>query len=169
MALVVMSRRRMPLPWRPALLRHLHELLMTGLTRETGRFRSHEVEIVRESGPDRGKTVFKPPHALRVPELLEQLVGGLDPGQDAFLQAGRFHYEFQSIHPFTDGNGRLGRLLSTALARQGWDSGGFYLAPAVKRAGATYYLALRAVRPDYQTEPRDFLRPWLLRVHRNTA
>ncbi len=135
---------------------------MAGLTRETGCFRTHEVEIVRESGPDRGKTVFKPPHALRVPELIQKLVATLDPAADPFLQAGRFHYEFQSIHPFADGNGRLGRLLSTALARQGWDSDGFYLSPAVKRAGAAYYLALRAVRPNYQSEPRDFLRPWLL-------
>jgi Fic family protein len=152
----------LPLPWQPALLRHLHELLMAGLGRERGCFRSHEVEIVRESGPERGQTVFKPPHVLQVPELLEELLLSLDPDADPFLQAGRFHYEFQSIHPFSDGNGRLGRLLSTALARQGWMGGGFYLAPAVKRAGAAYYLALRAVRPDYQSEPRDGLRPWLL-------
>ncbi len=152
----------LPLPWPPALLRHLHELPMTGLGRETGCFRGHEVEIVRESGPERGQTVFRPPHALRVPELVEELLGTLDPDEDPFLQAGRFHYEFQSIHPFSDGNGRLGRLLSTALARQGWNGEDFYLAPAVKRAGPAYYLALRAVRPDYQSEPRDGLRPWLL-------
>ncbi len=152
----------LPLPWRPAMVRHLHELLMTGLGREGGRFRSHEVKIVRESGPDRGKTVFEPPHALRVPELLGKLLERLDPDEDPFLQSGRFHYEFQSIHPFADGNGRMGRLLSTALARRGWRGDGFYLAPAVKRAGPAYYLALRAVRPDYQSEPRDGLRPWLL-------
>ena len=125
----------LPLPWRPAMLRHLHELLMTGLGREGGRFRSHEVKIVRESGPDRGKVVFEPPHALRVAELLAELLERLEPDADPFVQAGWFHYEFQSIHPFADGNGRMGRLLSTALARRGWGGEGFYLAPAVKRAG----------------------------------
>lgn len=154
--------RGLPLPWRPALLRHLHALLMKGISPEAGLARRHPVEIVRESGPDRGQTVFKPPHPLRVPELLAELLAGLDPAEDPFLQAGRFHYAFQSIHAFADGNGRLGRILSTALARRGWEGRGFYLAPAIKRAGSAYYLALRAVRPDYQSEPRDGLRPWLL-------
>ena len=135
---------------------------MAGIVREAGALRKHTVAIVRESGPARGETVFAPPHPLRVPELLEALLETLDPDEDPFLQSGRFHYEFQSIHPFGDGNGRLGRVLSTILARRGWAAAGFYLAPALRRAGARYYLALRAVRPDYQSEPADGLRPWLL-------
>lgn len=150
------------LPWSESLLRHLHGLLMAGLGGEAGSYRRHAVQIVRESGPGRGEPVFTPPHAARVPELLQQLLARLAPDADPFLQAGRFHYEFQSIHPFGDGNGRLGRLLSTALARQGWGGKGFYSEPAIRRAGPAYYLALRAVRPDYQSEPRDGLRPWLL-------
>jgi len=150
------------LPWSESLLRHLHGLLMAGLSAEAGDYRRHAVQIVRESGPGRGEPVFRPPHAARVPELLRELLASLEPAADPFLQAGRFHYEFQSIHPFSDGNGRLGRLLSTALARQGWAGAGFYCEPAIRRAGAAYYLALRAVRPDYQSEPRAGLRPWLL-------
>ncbi len=150
------------LPWREALLRHLHGLLMQGLSAEAGSYRRHAVRIVRAAGPERGEQVFAPPHAARVPELLGGLLESLDPGEDPFLQAGRFHYEFQSIHPFADGNGRLGRLLSTALARRGWQGTGFYCEAAVQRAGAAYYLALRAVRADYQSKPRDGLRPWLL-------
>lgn len=152
----------LPATWSLGLIRHLHELLMAGVARQPGALRGHPVKIVRESGPRRGETVFEPPHPLQVPELLAALLDTLDPEEDPFLQSGRFHYEFQSIHPFGDGNGRLGRVLSTALARRGWDARGFYLAPAVRRAGAAYYLALRAVRPDYQSEPRDGLRPWLL-------
>lgn len=150
------------LPWSESLLRHLHGLLMDGLSNEAGSTRQHAVQIVRESGPGRGEAVFTPPHAARVPELLRELLAQLTPEADPFFQAGRFHYEFQSIHPFSDGNGRLGRLLSTALARQGWQGTGFYIEPAIRRAGPAYYLALRAVRPDYQSEPRDGLRPWLL-------
>lgn len=152
------------LPWRPGLIRHVHGLLLapgTGVA-GGGDYRAHPVQIVRESGPERGRVVFAPPHPARVPALMESLLDGLDPGADPFLQAAVFHYEFQSIHPFADGNGRLGRLLSTALARRGWAGRGFYVAPAVKRAGAGYYLALRAVRPDYQSEPRNGLRPWVV-------
>lgn len=149
-------------PWSESLLRHLHGLLMAGLSGEAGSTRRHAVRIVRESGQGRGEAVFTPPHAARVPELLHDLLAQLAPEADPFLQAGRFHYEFQSIHPFSDGNGRLGRLLSTALARQGWQGAGFYIEPAIRRAGSAYYLALRAVRPDYQSKPRDGLRPWLL-------
>lgn len=161
-ALEFVDGEPLALPWREALLRHLHGLLMLGLNAEAGSYRRHAVRIVREAGPARGEQVFAPPHTARVPELLGELLASLDPAEDPFLQAGRFHYEFQSIHPFADGNGRLGRLLSTALARRGWAAAGFYCEPAVRRAGAGYYLALRAVRTDYQSEPRDGLRPWLL-------
>jgi Fic family protein len=148
------------LPWRPGLIRHLHGLLLGA--RSGGDFRAHPVQIVRESGPERGQVVFAPPHPARVSALMERLLEALDPASDPFQQAAVFHYEFQSIHPFADGNGRLGRLLSTALARRGWTGRGFYVAPAVKKAGAGYYLALRAVRPDYQTAPRNGLLPWIV-------
>lgn len=161
-ALRFVDEEALVLPWSASLLRHLHGLLMSGLSGEAGSYRRHAVQIVRESGPGRGEPVYTPPHAARVPELLQALLAQLAPDADPFLQAGRFHYEFQSIHPFSDGNGRLGRLLSTALARHGWGGRGFYCEPAIRRAGAAYYLALRAVRPDYQSEPRDGLRPWLL-------
>jgi len=148
-------------PWTPALLAQLHGRVMEGLGAEAGRLRGGEARIVKESGTGAGRVVFKPPHALRVPELLERLCEGFGE-EDPFLEAGRFHYEFQSIHPFRDGNGRVGRLASCALARRGWRSAGFHLAPAVQRAGKAYYLALRAVRLDYEEEPREGLLPWLL-------
>lgn len=152
--------------WSPRALRHLHGLLMGGLSADVGVWRRREVRIVRESGSGAGRPVFTPPHPLRVPELMEALLArareDLSAGEDPFLAAGRFHYEFQSVHPFTDGNGRLGRLLATQLARHGWDGEGFHLEPAVRRAGAGYYLALRAVRPDFESEPAAGLAPWLL-------
>ncbi|MBC8365777.1 Fic family protein, partial [bacterium] len=114
-------------------------------------------------GEGAGKTVFHPPHPARVGELLEELMlETLEIDEDPLLAAGRFHYEFQSIHPFEDGNGRVGRLLTTSLARRGWSSAGFHLEPAIRRAGSGYYLALRAVRGDYEEVGEQGLMPWLI-------
>lgn len=151
-----------PRDWNLSLVRHLHALVMDGLAGAPGRLREREVKIVKESGEDAGKAVFHPPHPARVGELLEDLLADCGAsGEDPFLMAGRFHYEFQSIHPFEDGNGRVGRLLSTHLARRSWAAGGFHLEPAIRRWGSAYYLALRAVRVDYEEEGERGLDPWL--------
>jgi len=145
------------------LIRHLHALVMEGLGTGPGMLRDREVKIVKESGPEAGRAVFHPPHPARVRELLEDLLTTLDQdSEDPLLQAGRFHYEFQSIHPFEDGNGRVGRLLTTWLAGRGWDSAGFHLEPSIRRWGPGYYLALRAVRSDYEDQGAHGLDPWLL-------
>ncbi|MDP6797052.1 MAG: Fic family protein [Candidatus Krumholzibacteria bacterium] len=147
-------------------LRHLHQLISRGQGK-SGEFRNHPVEIVRESGPGAGEAVFRPPHHSRVPALMEDLLEQsrrqAEEGMNPFVLAGLFHYEFQSIHPFSDGNGRVGRILTTFLARQGWDSEDFYLAPALRKAGSAYYLALRSVRRDYEEEAgiQSWLEPFL--------
>jgi len=149
--------------WSLPMLRQLHALCMRGLGRAPGELRRGEVKIVKESGRGAGRVVFHPPHPIRVRELIEGLMASCgDEPEDPFLRAGRFHYEFQSIHPFEDGNGRVGRLLSTVLARRGWSAAGFHLEPALRRAGPRYYLALRAVRSDYGQEGPRGLLPWLL-------
>ncbi len=149
--------------WNLALVRHLHALVMEGLGGRPGELREREVKIVKESGDGAGETVFHPPHPARVGELLEELMlETVETEEDPLLAAGRFHYEFQSIHPFEDGNGRVGRLLSTSLARRTWSSAGFYLEPAIRRAGSAYYLALRAVRADYEEVGEQGLLPWLV-------
>ena len=151
-------------PLRLAHVRTLHDLIVCGLGAAAGTLRGREVAIVKQSGPDAGRPVFTPPHPARIPELMDSLLAGLaaEADPDPALSSGRFHYEFQSIHPFEDGNGRVGRLLSTWIARRGWRGAGFHLSPAIARAGSVYYLALRAVRPDYESEVADGLRPWLL-------
>ena len=152
-----------PEDWNLAMVRHLHALVMEGLAARPGELREREVKIVKESGKGAGETVFHPPHPARVRELLDSLLVSCNAAEeDPFLHAGRFHYEFQSIHPFEDGNGRVGRLLTTILARRGWTSTGFHLEPAIRRAGPGYYLALRAVRADYENDGPAGLYPWLL-------
>jgi Fic family protein len=84
-----------------------------GSDQSPGSFRTLQNQIGR---PPR----FVPPPPNRVPELLDQLERyfhagrGFDPLVDAFL----VHYQFEAIHPFMDGNGRVGRLLLAILIEE---------------------------------------------------
>lgn len=88
-----------------------HELLMHGLQEKPGQFRSGSVGIKR--GDD---IVHVAPPAHRLPQLVSDLLNWLAATEEHPLIASSvFHYEFEFIHPFTDGNGRLGRLWQTLI------------------------------------------------------
>ena len=91
-----------------------HGLLMAGLVDEAGRFRTGRVGIRR------GETVIHlAPPATRVPALVGDLLSWLEKTNEHPLVASCvFHYEFEFIHPFQDGNGRLGRLWQTLILSQ---------------------------------------------------
>jgi Fic family protein len=88
-----------------------HNLLMSALADETGRYRSGGVGIMKGT-----KLVHIAPPASRVPGLMHDLFSWLE-NTDAhpLIASSVFHYEFEFIHPFTDGNGRMGRLWQTLL------------------------------------------------------
>jgi len=88
-----------------------HEVLMAGLMDTPGRYRTRQVGVV---GPDEVHHVGPP--AKRVPTLMANLFAWLRSTREHPLVASSvFHYEFEFIHPFEDGNGRLGRLWQTLL------------------------------------------------------
>jgi Fic family protein len=88
-----------------------HSLLMAGLVDEVGRFRSGGVGIRRGE-----EVVHIAPPADRVPALVDDLLAWMEHTDEHPLVASCvFHYEFEFIHPFQDGNGRLGRLWQTLL------------------------------------------------------
>jgi len=88
-----------------------HGLMMAGLVDEIGRFRSGGVGIQRGE-----KVIHVAPPAARVPGLIDDLLVWLENTDEHPLVASCvFHYEFESIHPFQDGNGRLGRLWQTLI------------------------------------------------------
>ena len=88
-----------------------HGLLMTGLMDTPGRYRTRQVGVV---GP--GQVHHIGPPARRVPELMADLLGWLEVTREHPLIASSvFHYEFEFIHPFEDGNGRQGRLWQTLI------------------------------------------------------
>lgn len=91
-----------------------HEMLMRGLVDETGRYRSGGVGIFRGE-----QLVHMAPPADRVPRLMADLLDWLkNTNEHPLVASCVFHYEFEFIHPFADGNGRMGRLWQTLIDRK---------------------------------------------------
>ena len=100
--------------WQPESERDLlaaHRLLMTGLLDHPGQYRSGGVGVMNGA-----QVVHMAPPASRVPLLMGNLLGWLG-STDAhpLIASSVFHYEFEFIHPFEDGNGRMGRLWQTLI------------------------------------------------------
>lgn len=93
-------------------LREAHGILMRGLADDAGKWRTKNVGIFQGS-----KVAHAAPQAKRVPELMDQLFAFLktDKTTHPLIRSAVFHYELEFIHPFSDGNGRIGRLWQTTL------------------------------------------------------
>ena len=91
-----------------------HKTLMTGLVDHPGEFRSGSVGI--QGGQE---ILHIAPPAHQVPGLVKALFDYLHSEEmHPLLKSSIFHYEFEFIHPFPDGNGRLGRLWQTLMLRE---------------------------------------------------
>lgn len=128
--------------WQPSSVDDLlaaHGDLMTGLLDGAGQFRTGKVGIYR------GETlVHMAPPAKRVPGLMRDLLDWLARGEVPPLVASCvFHYEFEFIHPFADGNGRMGRLWQTLILSR-WKPLLAYLPveTVIREQQAAYYQAL---------------------------
>lgn len=90
----------------------VHGVMMDGLVAEAGCLRSSQVGVYNENG----EVIHIAPSATMVPELTAQLFDWVKTSKAQMLiKSSVFHYEFEFIHPFRDGNGRTGRLWQTAL------------------------------------------------------
>lgn len=88
-----------------------HRVLMMGLVEELGQYRSGGVGVM--SGKN---VVHMAPPASQLPRLMSQLFDWLAATeQPALIASAVFHYEFEFIHPFADGNGRMGRLWQSLI------------------------------------------------------
>ena len=90
----------------------IHGIMMNGLVKEAGMLRSGQVGVYNQDG----KVVHLAPTADFVPQQLGQLFNWVkNSNANMLIKSSVFHYEFEFIHPFNDGNGRTGRLWQTAL------------------------------------------------------
>lgn len=91
-----------------------HKNLMKGLLKNAGQYRKSGVGIVKGS-----KVAHIAPPAGNVPFLMKDLFNYLKKNEELILiKSCVFHYEMEFIHPFSDGNGRMGRLWQTLLLMQ---------------------------------------------------
>ena len=90
----------------------IHGIMMNGLVKEAGMLRLGQVGVYNQDG----KVVHLAPPADFVPQQLGQLFDWVkNSNANMLIKSSVFHYEFEFIHPFNDGNGRTGRLWQTAL------------------------------------------------------
>jgi len=125
----------------------MHAILMNGIRDDTGHYRNHAVRIA-------GSNVVTANY-VKVPVLMKGVIEDISKGEkDLISFASRVHSRFEQIHPFSDGNGRVGRLLLTAmLLKEG-------LAPAIiaqkNRRFYILYLNQAQLRDDY-SRLEDFI------------
>lgn len=96
------------------LVKSLHFMMMKhDLSKRPGRYRLGSIFVVRESD---GLTVYEGPDAELVPELMNDLLEGThDSDGSVLVRAAMSHLNLVMIHPFSDGNGRMGRCLQTLV------------------------------------------------------
>ena len=89
----------------------LHSILMNSIREDAGAYRNHGVRILGAYVPTA--------NYLKVPVLLKELIKNVNaPGKDIIAHVSEIHGRFEQIHPFSDGNGRIGRLLIQIMLLQ---------------------------------------------------
>ena len=170
-AINVAIKRLNDMPLSNRLLRETHAVLLQGVRgkhKQPGEFRTSQNWI----GVSLKHAAFIPPHHQHVPDLMSDLEKFMHNDQihvPHLLKIALIHYQFETIHPFLDGNGRLGRLLIVLyLVSFGLlHKPALYLSDFFERHKGEYYDQLMTVRTTHKQEP--WLRFFLLGMRETTA
>uniref|UniRef100_B0T412 Filamentation induced by cAMP protein Fic n=1 Tax=Caulobacter sp. (strain K31) TaxID=366602 RepID=B0T412_CAUSK len=155
-----------PAPLTEATLFNWHRLITNGRTdlKDVGRYRTHADPMQIVSGPLHAPRVhFEAPPSLDVPAQMARFWEWLDLSRPqgraplpAIARAGVAHLWFESIHPFEDGNGRIGRAVSEKILAQGLASPAITgMASTLLKHRKTYYSQLE--RAHHALEITDWL------------
>jgi Fic family protein len=158
-------KRLETLPLCNRLLRETHAVLMEGVRGQEkypGEFRRSQ-NWIGGQGSSLKTARYVPP----APEDMEQAMSDLEKyiniedGQDELIRAALIHYQFETIHPFLDGNGRIGRLLITLylMEKKVLSTPALYISYFLKRNRVEYYDRMTEVRRNgsYDQWVRFFL------------
>lgn len=129
------------------LILKLHSILMSGIKPDAGLYRRHGVRILGVDLPTA--------NYLKVPDLIPEIIVEADNRTpDIVALCAKIHSRFEQVHPFSDGNGRIGRLLMTAMLLKA------NFAPAIikQEQKRLYYTCLyKAQTKNDQSQLEDFL------------
>lgn len=154
-----LSRMQEGLPLSLRILKEAHGALLQGVRgSDTGRGEFRRVQNWL-GGSGLGTARYVPPPPNEVPDAmaaLEKFIHGDPVATPALIRAALAHAQFETIHPFLDGNGRLGRLLVTLMLCADTEDGVapvlnrplLYLSLHLKTHRDTYYERLQAIRTD---------------------
>ncbi len=147
-------------------IKDLHRIVINGLVEKekAGNWRLIPVYIVNILSTGDEEIAYTPPKAMEVPSLINELLDWIEKNKEIhpIIRMGILHYQFETIHPFTDGNGRTGRLLSLLhLYQSGWDFKKILvLEDHYNRNRKAYYEALQT-GTTYKSRASADLTDWL--------
>lgn len=158
-------QRLKTLPLSSRLLRETHERLMAGVRgqdKEPGEFRRSQ-NWIGAAGCSLKDARYIPPNPEDMNKAMSDLEKFIneDRSQDPLIQAALIHYQFETVHPFLDGNGRIGRLLILLymMDRELLEKPVIYVSYFLKKNQVEYYDRISEVRRsgNYEQWVRFFL------------
>ena len=140
------------LPLCNRLIKEAHEVLLSGVRGQNkgpGEFR-HSQNWIGAAGCNLQNARYIPPNVEDMNQAmsdLEKYING-DDELDVLIRAGLIHYQFETIHPFLDGNGRIGRLLITLflMEKKVLSTPALYISYFLKKNRIEYYDRMNEVR-----------------------
>ena len=150
-ALAIIHDSASAMPLTTNLILQLHQTVFQYLPGDGGQWKSIDNEIIERLEDGTRRLRFRPVPSIATPQAMGDLVAGwqlahVAPASDALVLTTLLVLDFLCIHPFRDGNGRVGRLLTLlALYQAGYEVGRYIsLERVIEESKDTYYEALEA-------------------------
>ena len=135
-------------------MRQIHEYMMAGiispgLEKTLGKYKLRDNQIKSSTGT----VVYNPPAASETKKYMDELISFMNNSEDGvnpLIKAAMIHSQFESIHPFSDGNGRIGRVLISLYLYKAKviNFPFFYISEAINMDKAVYYRMLTDSRTN---------------------